>query len=115
VPGIVEYTIEMTVIEQINGIDLEQAFGRVSARQSEGIKLQASWGRHPETLDNQVPKSFAVGILCTDRELLFTRTSTYPQRGPFATVGEYRTHYKALWGLESRFEDDVITVFDHMG
>lgn len=96
-PNIVECTPEMTVIEQINGNDLEQAVDRVCS--SIRRNKIASPVVHPETLDNQVPKSFVVGTLCTTKELLFQRTSTYPQRDPFATAGEYHTHYKALRGL----------------
>jgi hypothetical protein len=41
VPRVIEYTPEMTVLERIEGIDLEQAMDRrISNHQLEGIKLQ---------------------------------------------------------------------------
>lgn len=113
VPKIVEYTQEMSVLDRVEGIDLEQAQDHLSSRQLEGINLQLReyitqlWTIPP-------PTNLVVGGLSTTGELLFTPNRTYPHRGPFKTVAEYRPHYKALWDLEPRFGDNAKTVFDHM-
>jgi hypothetical protein len=113
VPKIVEHRPEMTVLERIEGVDLEEAMDRVSPRQLERIKLEVR-EYITELWSIPVPKDFVVGSFCITKELLFTPNRTYAHRGPFESVAEYRPHYKALWGTEPRFTDDTRTVFDHM-
>src|SRR5947207_9049251 len=91
VPKVVHYAEGMTVLEKVKGIDLDEAWDRVSPRQLTGIKLQLQeYIQQLWAIPNCSSDEFAVGTLCSTHELLFTCNRVYPHRGPFKTTIDYR-------------------------
>src|SRR5579871_2577824 len=115
VPKIVQYSVDMTVLEFCQGNDLESVYDQITPRKLAGIKLELKeYIRQLWTVPNPYSDQFAVGTLCDTHEILFTVDKTYPYRGPFRTTEEYRTHVPALFGRTAQFPVDTRPVFDHM-
>jgi len=115
VPQVIHYDAEMTILQMIEGVDLDSVWGRISKRQLEGIKeelrgyIQQLW-----TIPNLFSEDFAVGTLCKTHEILFSSNRQYPHQGPFKTTSQYRSHIPGLFGRNPQFSDDAQPVFDHM-
>jgi aminoglycoside phosphotransferase (APT) family kinase protein len=115
VPKVIHYVPEMTVLEWIDGVDLDEAWNRVSPRQLAGIKLELrDYIRQLWTVPNLDSEVFAVGTLCKTHEILFSSKRTYPHRGPFKSSAEYSEHVHALFGRVPHFGGNTKPVFDHM-
>lgn len=115
VPRVAHYDPQMTVLELVEGEDLDVAWSRVSARQLTGIKLELrEYIKQLWTIPNLAADNFAVGTLCNTHEILFSNDRTYPYQGPFKTTEEYRHHVPGLFRRTPHFETDASPVFDHM-
>jgi len=114
IPNVIHYDRTMTVLEKIEGVDLDSAWDRVSPRQLAGIKLELqSYIKQLWTIPNLASDIFAVGTLCDTHEILFGDRA-YPHQGPFRTTAEYRLHVPGLFGRNPHFPQNVKPVFDHM-
>jgi len=115
VPAVVHVEEGLTVLEMKEGIDLEQAWDSLSSRQLDAIKLELrSYIEQLRTIPNPHAAEFAVGTLCLTHELLFVTDPTYPHKGPFKTIEEYRHHAPGLLNHTPKFSKHAKPVFDHM-
>jgi hypothetical protein len=114
VPKVIHHIEGTTVLEMVPGVDLADAWDRISTRQLDGIKHELrGYIKQLWSIPNPFRDQFAVGSLCTTHEILFTVDPTYPQRGPFRTTPEYRTHIPGLFNRTPRFSPNNQPVLDH--